>query len=152
MATEKLYAEIDCKSNADKLWVSFRDFIHVYQEAFPPGTYKSVQVLEGDGVHPGSIRLRIHGEGSPIAMSKEKIESLDEENKILSFSVIEGDILKYFKSFKITGQVVPKDEGCLVKWSCEYEKAADNIPDPIAVKDFSVKGFKELDDYTAKQA
>lgn len=92
-------------------------------------------------------------EGSPIVkVSKEKIEVVDPPNKIFCYSVIEGDLLKYYKSFKAHVTVVPKGEGSLVKWHCEFEKASEDIPDPSAIKDFAVKNFKELDDYIGKQA
>ncbi|XP_062110250.1 MLP-like protein 423 [Humulus lupulus] len=152
MATGMLHAEIDVKSHADKFWASLKDFIHIYPKAFPHN-YESVEVLEGDGIQPGSVRLVKYGEGSLIVkVSKEKVEVVDDPKKIFGFSVIDGDLLKYYKSFKSSVQVVPKDEGSLLKWSCEYEKTADDIPDPTVVKDFAVKSFKELDDYIANQA
>lgn len=73
---------------------------------------------------------------------------MDEEKKTVSYSVIEGDLLKYYKSFKGHISVSPKGEGSSVKWSCEYEKASEEIPDPHIIKDFVVKNFRELDDYT----
>ena len=79
--------------------------------------------------------------------SKERIEVVDVPNKIFCYNVIEGDLLKYYKSFKASVQVIPKEEGSLLKWHCEYEKNSNEIPDPSAIKDFAVKNFKELDDY-----
>ncbi|XP_030499167.2 MLP-like protein 423 [Cannabis sativa] len=146
----KLDAEIECKSNADKIWPSIRDFIKVYNDAFPPGTYTSVQVLEGDGVHPGSVRLIQYGPGSPIEIAKEKIEIVDDEERIYGFSSIGGDLLKYYKSFKASVQVFPnKDEqGSLLKWNCEYEKLSEDAADPTLVKQFVIQGFKHLDQYS----
>uniref|UniRef100_A0A803PEM0 Bet v I/Major latex protein domain-containing protein n=1 Tax=Cannabis sativa TaxID=3483 RepID=A0A803PEM0_CANSA len=136
----KLDAEIECKSNADKIWPSIRDFIKVYNDAFPPGTYTSVQALEGDGVHPGS----------PIEIAKEKIEIVDDEERIYGFSSIGGDLLKYYKSFKASVQVFANkdDEGSLLKWNCEYEKLSEDVPDPTLVKQFAIQGFKHLDQYS----
>ncbi|KAM6589228.1 hypothetical protein CsatA_011833 [Cannabis sativa] len=158
MERKKIEDELDCKSNANKIWASLRDLYYVYPKAFPPGTYKSIDVLHGDGVHPGSIRVRTYKEGSPITMFKEKIEVVDEEKKIFGFSIIGGDLLKDYKSFKMSIQVVPKDDdddgndqGSLLKMSCEYEKVALHNPDPIHVKDFAFKLLKQLDDYTAPQ-
>lgn len=91
--------------------------------------------------------------GSPIVkVSKEKIEVVDAPNKTFSYNIIDGDLLKYYKSFKAHVTVVPKEEGSLVKWSCEYEKANEEIPDPSLIKEFAEKNFKELDDYLGKQA
>ncbi|KAF4395479.1 hypothetical protein CsatB_022144 [Cannabis sativa] len=145
--TGKLHVEVEVKSHADKVWESLRDFIYIYPKAFPHD-YKSVEVLEGDGIKPGSVRFITYGEGSPLVkVSKERIEVVDVPNKIFCYNVIEGDLLKYYKSFKANVQVVPKEEGSVLKWSCEFEKATDETPDPDAIKDFAIKNFKELDDY-----
>ncbi|EXB82638.1 MLP-like protein 423 [Morus notabilis] len=148
----KLNVEVEVKSNADKVWEALRDFIFIFPKAFP-NDYKSVEVLEGDGIVVGSVRLITYGEGSPIVkVSKEKIEVVDPQNKTFSYNIIDGDLLKYYKSFKAHVTVVPKEEGSLVKWSCEYEKASEEIPDPSLIKEFAEKNFKELDDYLAKEA
>lgn len=58
----KLVVEVEVKANADKFWEALRDFIFIYREAFP-NDYKSVEVLEGDGIVEGSVRLITYGEG-----------------------------------------------------------------------------------------
>lgn len=82
-----------------------------------------------------------------VTFSKEKIESIDEANKTLVYSVIDGETLKYYKSFKGTLIVIPKGNGSLVKWCCEFERANDEIPEPQIIKEFAVKNFKNLDAY-----
>lgn len=79
--------------------------------------------------------------------SKERIDNVDDAKKALSYSVIEGDLLKYFKQFKAHVSLTPKGDGSLVKWSCEYEKASDEVPEPNVISDFAIKNFKEVDDY-----
>lgn len=75
----------------------------------------------------------------------ERIEVVDEGNKMVEYSVTGVDIIKYYKSFKAKINVTPKVNGSLVKWSCEYEKASEEIPDPTIVKDFAAKIFQRLD-------
>lgn len=58
----KLNVEVEVKSNADKVWEALRDFIFIFPKAFP-NDYKSVEVLEGDGIVVGSVRLITYGEG-----------------------------------------------------------------------------------------
>ena len=87
-----------------------------------------------------------------MKVSREKIEVVDPATKTFSYSIIDGDLLKYYKSFKGHVTVVPKEEGSLVKWGCEFEKTCEEIPDPDAIKDFAIKNFKELDEYFLKQA
>lgn len=80
--------------------------------------------------------------------SKEKIEHVDEAEKKVSYSVIDGDLLQYYKTFKGYIMIVPKPEGSIAKWCCEFEKASHLIADPDMIKEFVVKNFKEVDDYT----
>lgn len=85
-----------------------------------------------------------------MTFSKEKIETADDANKIVSYSVIEGDLVAFYKNFKATMQVAPKGDGSLVKWSVEFEKAKEEIPDPDIILEFAVKTFKDLDDHLLK--
>ncbi|XP_059648983.1 MLP-like protein 423 [Cornus florida] len=146
-STGKLDVQVEVKSHADKFWHSIRDSANIFPKAFPD-QYKSIEVLEGDGKSVGSVSLITYGEGSPLVKhSKEKIEAVDEAKKSVSYSVIDGDLLKFYKSFKAHLVVSPKGDGSLVHWSCDYEKAKEDIEAPHIIKDFAVKNLKELDDY-----
>ncbi|KAJ8547781.1 hypothetical protein K7X08_021017 [Anisodus acutangulus] len=143
----KIDVEVEVKTPVDKFWNSIRDSTNLFPKAFPD-QYKSIEVVEGDGKSIGSVRLIKYAEGSPLAtFSKEKIESVDEGNKTVVYSVIDGETMKYYKSFKGSLTVTPKGDGSLVKWCCEFEKASDDIPEPQLIKDFAVKNFKDLDAY-----
>ncbi|XP_027099500.2 MLP-like protein 423 [Coffea eugenioides] len=146
----KLDVEVEVKSSADKFWDAIMDSVALFPKACP-NQYKSIEVLEGDGKSVGSVRLVKYAEGSPeITFSKEKIEFVDEGNKTVRYSVIEGDLLKFYKLFKATLVVSPKGDGSLVKWICEFEKTSDEIPNPDIIKDFAAKNFQELDAYLLK--
>lgn len=58
----KLEVEIEVKAPADKFWESIRDSTTLFPKALSHD-YKSIEVLEGDGKAPGSIRLITYGEG-----------------------------------------------------------------------------------------
>lgn len=62
VSSGKLFVEVEVKANADKFWEALRDFICIFPKAFP-NDYKSVEVLEGDGIVEGSVRLITYGEG-----------------------------------------------------------------------------------------
>ncbi|XP_057528812.1 MLP-like protein 423 [Amaranthus tricolor] len=147
----KLEVDVEVKSNPDKFWSSIRESDKVFPKAFPE-LYKSIDILEGDGKAVGSVRLVNFAEGFPfVTKSKEKVEAVDEENKTVSYSVLEGEVLNFYKSFKAHLTIKPKEEGSLVKWSCEFEKSTENAPDPETVfKDFAVKTFHDLDAYLLK--
>ncbi|XP_022726183.1 MLP-like protein 423 [Durio zibethinus] len=150
--TGQLHVEVELKSSAEKVWGTIRDSTKIFPEALSHD-YKSIQVLEGDGKAPGSIRLINYAEGSPIVkVSKERIESVDEAGKMYVYNIIDGDLMKYYKTFISKINVVPKGESSLVKWSCEFEKASEEIPDPSVIKEFAVKNFVEIDDYLHNKA
>ncbi|XP_021293114.1 MLP-like protein 423 [Herrania umbratica] len=148
----KLHVEVELKSPAEKVWGTIRDSTKIFPEALSHD-YKSIQVLEGDGKAPGSIRLINYAEGSPLVkVSKERIESVDEAGKIYVYSIIGGDLTQYYKTFIGKIIVIPKGESSLVQWSCEFEKASEEIPDPSVIKEFAVKNFVEIDDYIHTKA
>uniref|UniRef100_A0A5B6ZNS7 Bet v I/Major latex protein domain-containing protein n=1 Tax=Davidia involucrata TaxID=16924 RepID=A0A5B6ZNS7_DAVIN len=149
-STGKLDIEVEVKTPAEKFWHSIRDSTTIFPKAFPD-QYKSIETLEGDGKSVGSVRLVKFAEGLPlISVMKEKVDAVDEAKKTVTYSVIGGDLLKYYKSFKATLVVSPKGDGSLVQWTCEFEKASEEIPDPNIIRDFAVKNFQELDDYIHK--
>ncbi|RXH79670.1 hypothetical protein DVH24_040817 [Malus domestica] len=98
----KLEVEVEVKSSAQKLWEALRDSTTVFPKAFPHD-YKSIDVLEGDGKAVGSVRLIKYAE-----VSKETIDAVDEVGKAVAYKVIDGNLLKYYKSFKCTLTVTPK--------------------------------------------
>ncbi|GLU03058.1 hypothetical protein SLE2022_202760 [Rubroshorea leprosula] len=150
MGSGQLHVDVEFKSPADKFWGCIRDSTIVFPKAFPHD-YKSIEVLEGDGKAPGSVRLITYSEGSPIVkVSKEKIDAVNDAERWVAYSVIDGDLLKFYKVFKGKIHVIPKGEGGTVKWSCEFERASEEIPDPNVIKEFAVKNFKELDDFVLK--
>ncbi|KAJ4961236.1 hypothetical protein NE237_021146 [Protea cynaroides] len=85
-----------------------------------------------------------------VKFSKERIETVDEAGKEVGYSVIDGDASEFYKHFKAKLKVIPKGDGSLVKWSCDFEKASEEVPDPQIVQDFAVHNFKALDDYLLK--
>ncbi|GMU11566.1 hypothetical protein ASNO1_78200 [Corallococcus caeni] len=83
-----------------------------------------------------------------VSSKKEKVEAVEEGSKSLKYSVIEGDLLKYYKDFKGSLSVSSNAQtGSSVKWSCEFQKATEQVPDPVFIKDFAVKTFQDLDAY-----
>ena len=86
-------------------------------------------------------------------LAKAILELIDEENKMIRFNVIEGDLLKEYKYFVATYQVIPEDEEkSLVKWTFEYEKLHPSIPEPTNLMDALVRLAKQIDDHHHSQA
>ncbi|KAL1365622.1 hypothetical protein HN51_013619 [Arachis hypogaea] len=146
----KLEAETEVKSNADKFWGAIRDFVTIFPKASPTD-YKSIQILEGDGKVVGSVYTTISGDQGNEAVKTvtEKIESVDDAKRTIIYSVIDGDLLKYYKRYKGYVNVTPKgdDNGSLVKWSCEYEKASQDVPEPNFMAEAAINTFLKVDHY-----
>ncbi|XP_010272006.1 PREDICTED: MLP-like protein 423 [Nelumbo nucifera] len=143
----KIEIAVEVKSPADKFWGAIKESTKLFPEIFPE-QYKSIEIVEGDGQSVGSVRLIKYAEGIPIiTFSKERVETADEESKSVSYTVIDGDISNFYKHFKASLQVVPKGEGSCVKWSVEYEKATEEVPEPNLIQEFAVKTFSDLDTY-----
>ncbi|KAI3455539.1 hypothetical protein Pfo_012202 [Paulownia fortunei] len=76
-----------------------------------PQTYKhfikSCEVVEGDGGTVGSMRLVTVVSGLPASTSVEKLEILDDENRVLSFRVVGGEHrLKDYLSVTSVSEVI----------------------------------------------
>ncbi|XP_050119334.1 MLP-like protein 34 [Malus sylvestris] len=79
-------------------------------------------------------------------VAKDLVEAIDAENNLITFKVIEGDLLEHYKSFKFTIHATPKGEGCNVHWTLEYEKHHhDDIEDPHTLLQLLVELSKDID-------
>jgi hypothetical protein len=88
--------------------------------------------------------------GSPMT-AKVKIEDIDDGDMSMTFNVIQGDVLRFYKSFKAKLQVIKVHKGAgSVEWTVEFEKANENSPDPEHYVDFAIKMSKGLDAYLCK--
>ncbi|KAL5553446.1 hypothetical protein UlMin_040847 [Ulmus minor] len=77
---------------------------------------------------------------------KEEVEVIDEENKSITFAVVDGNITQYYKNIKSSLQVTGKAEGgSSVKWTLEYEKKKENFPAPNQYLDLAAILTKQID-------
>lgn len=84
----------------------------------------------------------------PLTTLTEKIESVViNENMTMSYSVIDGDILKLYKVFKAPMAVRSKGDGTLVTYSGEYEKLNEQVPNPDSITGFILNALHGLDAY-----
>ena len=88
-----------------------------------------------------------------VSTIKERIDIVDDEKKILGYSILEGDILEYYKNFKVVVYVgsSPKSDGALVKYTGEFNKANENVVVNLDIyKAFVVKLYMDVDAYLLK--
>ena len=146
----ELVAEV--KSPADKLWTALRESTELFPKIFPE-QYKSIETVEGDGKSAGTVRLLKYTEGVPMmTFAKEKVELADDEKKVVTYSVVDGELVNFYKNIRVTLQVTPKgaEDGATVNWAMDFDKASDQVPDPDVIKETAAKTFHDLDDYLLK--
>ncbi|KAK7260761.1 hypothetical protein RIF29_27058 [Crotalaria pallida] len=86
-----------------------------------------------------------------VSTAKERIETIDESNKTITYIAFDGDIEKDYKVFKVIFQVAEKDDGSgTVKWTIEYEKINENIEPPYGYLDCYTKITKDVDAHLLK--
>ncbi|XP_052205520.1 MLP-like protein 423 [Diospyros lotus] len=141
----KLESQTEIKSSPDRLFDIYKNKINLMPKICP-SKIQSIQVLEGDGRSEGSVRLWTYILGGTPVIAKDKIYAMDEENKLITFDLIGGEITKYYNNFKATLQATPN----LAKWTLGYEKANEDIPTPHSNIDFLKSITREVDDYLLK--
>ncbi|KAI5014779.1 hypothetical protein ZWY2020_056169 [Hordeum vulgare] len=150
----KVELVVEVKSPADKLWTAMRESTELFPKIFPE-QYKSIETVEGDGKSAGTVRLIKYTEGVPmVTFAKEKVEVADDEKKVVSYSVVDGELVSFYKNFRVTVQVTDKGSadgvGAVVNWTMDFDKASDEVPEPDVIKETAAKTFHDLDDYLLK--
>ncbi|KAM4119705.1 hypothetical protein ACJW30_03G079700 [Castanea mollissima] len=137
--TSKLESELEFKSSADKVYsiVSSQN----YHVANASDTVHEVDIHEGYWQTTGSVKLWKYTVG--------KVE-IDEANKKVTLTALEGHCLDLYRTYKVIFQIVPKSEGGSVKVTIEYEKLNENVPPPTKYIDFIVNLFKDIDAHALK--
>ncbi|RZC47660.1 hypothetical protein C5167_040603 [Papaver somniferum] len=124
-----------------------------------PKAFHSVEVI-GDGevcLGTGFVWKAVpHGAGSAI-LTKQKITAVDNKNRSITYTVLEGDVMKDFNSFSFKLDIITPKSGTtdgtsLVKWSVEYEKANEDVVDPIEILKACEVATTEMNIHLLKKA
>ncbi|KAF5450384.1 hypothetical protein F2P56_030742 [Juglans regia] len=141
----KLSIEVEAKSSAPALYEANSKRLYETPKLCP--TYlQKVDLVEGKWEEVGAVvNWHFLFEGKPV-ISQEIYESIDDEKLSVTFKVIGGLLVEAYKSFKFVFQAIPKKQGCLARWTVEYEKLNAEIPDPKQMLQFAADLIKEIDD------
>ncbi|XP_038706136.1 MLP-like protein 329 [Tripterygium wilfordii] len=139
MATEKIEAEVEIKSPAEKVYSVVRSQNHVVPKAASDKIHH-VEVHEGDWETHGSIKLWKYTIDGKAEVLKEKV-ILDDEKEIVTLVAVEGHCLDLYKTYKIIVDVNPG----VVKITIEYEKRTVDTPAPNHYLQFLVNIVKDID-------
>ncbi|KAI3854149.1 hypothetical protein MKX03_022162 [Papaver bracteatum] len=135
---QKLEVVTEVKCCPDKLYRMFtRDAPQLSK--YLPNAFHSVEVI-GDGevrLGTGFVWKGVPQHAGSEILTKQKITAVDNKNRSITYTVFEGDVMKDFNSFNFKLDITPKsgatDGTGLVKWSVEYEKANEDVVDPIEI-------------------
>ncbi|KAE8705453.1 MLP-like protein 34 [Hibiscus syriacus] len=85
--------------------------------------------------------------------AKEVIAAVDPGKNLITFRVIEGDLMDEYKTFLLTIQVSPKSEssGSVMHWTLEYEKLHDGIDHPETLLEFVRDVSKDIEAQLTQQ-
>ncbi|CAK9154744.1 unnamed protein product [Ilex paraguariensis] len=84
-------------------------------------------------------------------VAKEIIEAIDEEKKLVTFKVIEGDLMELYKTFIATVHVDTQGESNVVTWTFEYEKLNENVEDPNTLMGMCINMTKDIEAHHLQQ-
>ncbi|CAH2080676.1 unnamed protein product [Thlaspi arvense] len=142
--------EVEIESSAHEFFHVFRSKAHNIPNVCPQKV-SAIDVHAGDWETQGSIKQWSYVVDGKSETSRETVEAIDDENKSITFNVLDGDMLQNYKSLKAFLQVTGKeDKGALVKWTIEYEKTNENAPDPDKYMDLVVSMTKDIDQHLLK--
>ena len=149
----KVERKLEVQISADDYYNLFKS--QVYKLAhISSDIVQKVELQEGCQWHTnGGVKSwNVIHEGKAIS-AKERME-IDDASKSVTFNIIEGDMMKEFKSFKTTMQAVPKGdgEGCIANWCIEYEKLNENVPAPISYLDTVEKLTRDIEAHLVSNA
>ncbi|KAJ9153086.1 hypothetical protein P3X46_026570 [Hevea brasiliensis] len=125
---EKLGVQTQIKSSGDKFYENLRSKAYLIPKICPE-IVKDIQVLQGDWETMGSVRLWTYVAGNCEKL-KETVEAVDDKTRSITFKMLEGEIVNYYKTYKPTLQVTTMGQVTLAKWTVEYEKNDEHIPPP----------------------
>ncbi|KAG7589704.1 Bet v I/Major latex protein [Arabidopsis suecica] len=147
----KLETEVEIKASAGKFHHIFAERPHHVSKATPDKIH-GCELHEGDWGKVGSIVIwkYVHGNADgKVSVAKDRIEAVDPEKNLITFKVLEGDLMKEYKSFAFTIQVTPKQggSGSIVHWHLDYEKISEEVAHPETLLQFCVEISKEIDEH-----
>ncbi|XP_015086509.1 kirola-like [Solanum pennellii] len=141
-----LCAKIEMKANKDVFHDAFTNKPH-HVSTMSPLHVQGCELLEGSFGTVGSKICWTYTLEGAKKISKQIIEAVDHEKKVITFKEFEGDLVNKYDNFKATLHIETKDEIDLVSWTIEYERPNENVPELVNLLDFIIGMTKAIDDH-----
>ncbi|GAB4828755.1 hypothetical protein Ancab_040611 [Ancistrocladus abbreviatus] len=145
----KLIAEFELRSSGDLFHEMFSSKPH-HVKHISPHHIQGCDLHEGQFGTQGSVISWNYAIDGKPCVAKEIVEVIDVENKTITFSVIEGDLTKEYKAFKLTIDIKPEGDTNLVKWTLDYEKLHGGIGEPIKILELAINITKDIEAHHLK--
>ncbi|XP_021774943.1 MLP-like protein 31 [Chenopodium quinoa] len=145
----KLEVEVDINCHGDIFHEIFSTRPHHVSDMSPSNIH-ACDVHDGEFGKPGSIINWNYTLDGKKCVAKELVEVIDEENKLVRFKIIEGDLLNEFKTFTLTVQVIPMGDITGVKWTAEFDTIDDKGHYPTKLIDFCIAVSRDIEAHHLK--
>ncbi|XVF85391.1 hypothetical protein PTKIN_Ptkin17bG0114200 [Pterospermum kingtungense] len=145
--TGKLEADVEIKASPQQFHDMFSNKPHHVHHT----CYDKIQgcdLHDGSWGTVGSVIFWNYVHDGKAKAAKEIVEAIDPEKNAITFRVIEGDLMKDYKSFVIHAQASPNPKGkggSIVHWTLEYERLHDAIAHPETELQFLADVSKDVD-------
>ncbi|XP_061336899.1 MLP-like protein 34 [Gastrolobium bilobum] len=142
--TGKLSVEVGIQASAAKFFKLFAAELHDVQNL--ADIVHETKVHQGDWHSIGSVKQWTYTLDGKVVSCKEKVESIDEEKKTITYSLFDGDVAQKYKTFKLIFQVIDKNDGrAAVNWTIEYERINEDIQPPFSYIEYFYKFATSID-------
>ncbi|XP_024030707.1 MLP-like protein 43 [Morus notabilis] len=144
----KLETDVEIKASPKKFHDIFKHRPH-HISNHSSDKIHGCEIHEGEWGTVGSVIYWNYFHDGKPRVAKEIVEAIDDEKNLITFRVIEGDLMEHFKSLTVTMQANPKPEGegSIVHWTLEYEKHHNEIIDPHTLLQFGADVSKDLENH-----
>ncbi|KAK1380584.1 MLP-like protein 34-like [Heracleum sosnowskyi] len=140
----KLICQTSIKTDGDVFHEIFGTRPH-HLHTMTPENIHGCDLHEGEFGKVGSFIIWKYSMDGKQMVEKHRVEAIDEEQKQVTYKVIEGELLKSFKIFVINVHVDTSGVDNLVTWSFDYEKVDESIKDPTEYLDFVLRINKDIE-------
>ncbi|KAL8035004.1 hypothetical protein ABFX02_12G068600 [Erythranthe guttata] len=140
----KLVSQIKIKLDGDVFHELVRERPHHISDMSPVNV-QNCDLQEGQWGTVGSVIYWNYTHDGEKRVAKNIIHTIDEEKKLVTFEIVEGDMMKLYKTFKLSVHVDTIGEDNLVTWTAEYEKLSEDIPDPHTFMELCLKCTNDIE-------
>ncbi|XP_073015768.1 MLP-like protein 43 [Primulina eburnea] len=140
----KLIAQVAFKAGGDVFHHLISNKPH-HLSNVTPGKIQACELHQGDYGTNGSVILWKYTFDSKPPSLKFLGQDIDEVKKTISYKMLEGDLLKYYKNMLITMHVETRDRVDFVTWTVEYELLKPENQHPISLIGFFIDLTKEVE-------